>query len=577
MRLLTEAQQSLLNDERRILNDLRAGMSKYGASEEEQKTLGQSLHQLDELFLVVVVGEFNAGKSSLINALLGQDLLKEGVTPTTAQINILRYGAQPERQVENPFVHLLTAPAELLREVSIVDTPGTNAIIRQHEALTTEFVPRSDLVLFVTSVDRPFTESERAFMELIRSWGKKVVIALNKADLLQSEAELSEVMQFISDNSAVLFGETPEIFPVSARLAQRAKRGEPQLWGASRFEALENYIFQTLDQNSRLRLKYLNPLGVAETIVSRLLGGVRQRTELLKTDFSLLEDVENQLKLYQDDMRRDFTFRMADLENTLFEMEQRGDDYFNETMRIGRLMDLLDKARIQREFEQKVVGDVPQQIENKVNALIDWLVESDFRQWQAVMEHLSDRRRAHQERLMGDPGLASFHSEREHLIEGMGRRARQVIEGYDRKAEAQEIAIGAQSTVAALAAVEAGAVGLGALVTALATTAAADASGILLASLVAVLGLFVIPARRRQARHQLRQKLGDMREKLAGALKAQFEKEITRSLQNIQETITPYTRFIRTEQTRLNEGQSEINRIQTELESLRLRVEQTTS
>ena len=110
------------------------------------------------------------------------------MTPTTAQINVLQYGETVERQVRESNLHVITAPAPLLREIHIVDTPGTNAIIREHEAITAEFVPRSDLVLFVTSADRPFTETERAFLEQIRGWGKKIVVVINKIDILESRA-----------------------------------------------------------------------------------------------------------------------------------------------------------------------------------------------------------------------------------------------------------------------------------------------------------------------------------------------------------------------------------------------------
>ena len=85
----------------------------------------------------------------------------------------------------------MTAPVELFRDVHIVDTPGTNAIIREHERLTTDFVPRADLVLFVTSADRPFTESERAFVESIRAWGKKIVIVVNKVDIFAARSRSS--------------------------------------------------------------------------------------------------------------------------------------------------------------------------------------------------------------------------------------------------------------------------------------------------------------------------------------------------------------------------------------------------
>ena len=97
---------------------------------------------------------------------------------------------------------VITAPVTLLRDIHIVDTPGTNAIIREHEGLTAEFVPRSDLVLFVTSADRPFTETERAFLETIRDWGKKIVIVINKIDILERDAELEEVVAFVARQRA---------------------------------------------------------------------------------------------------------------------------------------------------------------------------------------------------------------------------------------------------------------------------------------------------------------------------------------------------------------------------------------
>ena len=145
MHILNEQQEALLKDERRVLNKLLLALAQFGAGPQDLETLGQSIEQLDELFLLVVVGEFNAGKSALINALLGQSLLKEGATPTTTEINVLRYAETPGHSVVDRNQHVLTLPASLLTEISIVDTPGTNAILRAHEALTAEFVPRSDL------------------------------------------------------------------------------------------------------------------------------------------------------------------------------------------------------------------------------------------------------------------------------------------------------------------------------------------------------------------------------------------------------------------------------------------------
>ena len=576
MRILSEKQQILLREERSRLNDLRMLLAQSGAAEEDETALAQSIRQLDDLFLLVVVGEFNSGKSAFINALLGQNTLKEGVTPTTTQINILRYGENQERVYENNNLHTISAPVDLLREISIVDTPGTNAIMREHEAITSQFVPRSDLVLFITSADRPFTESERVFLTSIRDWGKKVVVVLNKIDLFQSEDEISQVERFIAENARELFGVTPEIFPISSRLALRAKQGEPTLWETSRFEALENYIHDSLDEKSRVQLKFLNPLGVGLHLAKKYQTQVQSRLNLLKIDMETLTEVDLQLTLYKEDMERDFNFRMADIEKVLLEMEQRGQDYFESTLRIGRIFDLLNKNKIQQEFEQMVVADAPQRIEKKANELIDWLVESDLRQWQAVMEHLAERRRQHKDRIIGDAIGGSFHYDRERLIEEVGNEAQRVVAGYDKTKEAEAIADGARSAVAALAAVEVGALGLGTLVAILATTATADLTGILLASVMAALGFFVIPAKKRQAKAEMRDKIAAMREQLTRSLRTQFERELERSDRKIHEAIAPYSRFVRAEQTKFADTQTQIEDILSSLSNLKYQVEEMT-
>ncbi len=572
MHILNEHQESLLKHERQLLGDLRLALVEFGADPSDSEILGKSLEQLDELFLLVVAGEFNAGKSAFINALLGQRLLKEGVTPTTTEINSLRYGEIQERRAVDENHHALSLPADLLREITIVDTPGTNAVFRLHETLTSRFIPRADLVLFVTSTDRPFTESERLFLERIRDWGKKVVIVVNKIDLLENPGELEQVLDFVLENARSLLGVAPEIFPVSARQALRAKLGEPDLWAGSRFEALEHYIQETLDETSRIRLKLLNPLGVGLRQASSHLDLVSERLTLLKDDLSMLDDVDGQLGVYKEDMGRDFQFRMADIEKILYEMEQRGQDFFDDTFRLGRVFDLLSKSRIQEAFTRQVVADAPKQIEKKVDELIDWLVESDLRQWKAVNDHLAERKRVHAGRIVGS-GEAGFTYERSRLIDAVGREAQRVVETYDREGEAQAIADHAQTAVAASAAIEVGAVGLGAIIAILATTVAADVTGILLASLVAVVGLFVIPAKRRQAKNELREKMAALRQQLQQTLSGQFQEEMTRSLQRINEAIAPYTRFVRAERSRLVETQSRFEVFKTQLSRIKSEIE----
>src|SRR4029453_10514178 len=198
-RFLPDTIRALVAEEREWLLRLQRGLDRIDAPAADRSASDQSVAQLDQLFLLVVIGEFNAGKSAFINALAGGRILAEGVTPTTTRLQILQYAREQGRSADASGADIITAPVELLEELTIVDTPGTNAIFRGPEPLPGEFAPRPPLVLFVTSADRPFTESERAFLQTIRDWGKKIVIVINKADIFQSDTELAQVLAFVDD------------------------------------------------------------------------------------------------------------------------------------------------------------------------------------------------------------------------------------------------------------------------------------------------------------------------------------------------------------------------------------------
>ena len=573
-KLLSADEDELLREERKALARLRTALVRFNAAAEHQAALDRSIEQLDELFLLVIVGEFNSGKSAFINALIGTTVAAEGVTPTTAQINILQYGDTATRELKESNLLVITAPAPILRDIHIVDTPGTNAIIREHEAITQEFVPRSDLVLFVTSADRPFTETERAFLEQVRAWGKKVVLVINKIDIL-TPAQVNEIVAFVADSARNLLGFSPEIFPVSARLALKAKQGDPASWAASRFEALEHFIATSLDAPGRVHLKLLNPLGVGAALTERHAVIVRERLALLADDFTTLGEVDSQLTAYQDDMTRDFEFRMADIDKILLEMERRGQDYFDETLRIGRMFDLLNRSRILQGYEQQVVGDAPAQIERKVGELVDWLVAADLRQWQGVTSHLAERRRQYKDRIVGDDA-GQFHYDRARLIDATTREAQRVVDSYDPRREAQMIADNARNAVAATAAAGAGALGLGTIVTLAASTAAADITGIVMASVLAAVGFFILPAKRQKAKDEMRVKMAGVRRRLSEALRTQLTQEIQGSVNRIRDGIAPYSRFIRSEGDKLKAIEQELKEIAVSLANLRQRIERGT-
>lgn len=575
-KLLTERQEALLEAIRAALEALRAALKRFGVdvAPDDARILNDVITNLDELFLLVVAGEYNSGKSSFINALLGAPVVAEGVTPTTDRITVLRYGDTPGENISSALLVEHRFPADVLRHMAIVDTPGTNAIIKRHEELTRDFIPRADLVLFVTSASQPFSASERAFLELIRDWGKKVVIVVNKADLLD-DAGLAEVVTFVGTHAEDLFGVRPEIFAISSRLARQARDSNDQaLWDASRFPAIEQYINDTLDEEQRVRLKLLSPLGVAHRLAERYLVAIDARLMSLRDDVAAIENIERQLAQFRSDLTDDFQRHQADIANILNEFELRGMQFFDDTIRVSNLFNL---ARRQQEisdaFAHDIVADVPQQIEARLQGLIDWMVEKNLRMWQGVIDYLR-RERAVQQRsgLIGEIG-GTFEYNRNALIESVAREAEKVVASYDREAEAQALTEEVRAAIASSTLVGAGAVGIGTLLVLLLHGALFDVTGVLVAGLLAIGGLYIIPNKRRQIKRQFHQRVADLRETLAATMERQFNTELDRMITRIRDAIDPYTRFVYTQhdhlltiQRELSDAEAEISRLQAEVE-----------
>jgi len=170
-----------------LAHDLRA-------PQETVRTLNELGTSLREPFLFVVVGEVKAGKSSLLNALFGRDFCKVDVLPITDKIYVFKH-ADEERDVPvSPQLTECYRTSPVLRDFNIVDTPGTNTIVPEHEAITRQFLPLADLCLCVFSTTNPWGATAWQFLQhLHRKWLKKVVFVLQQRDL-RSPAEVDAVV-----------------------------------------------------------------------------------------------------------------------------------------------------------------------------------------------------------------------------------------------------------------------------------------------------------------------------------------------------------------------------------------------
>jgi hypothetical protein len=208
---------------------------------------------------------------------------------------------------------------------------------------------------------------------------------VNKVDLLHADEERDQVRSFVEEGVRSMLGLRPPIFFVSSSTAQRAKNSENELerdalLSASGFDELERYVTDLLDEEGRVRLKLESPLGVVEELVRRYERAVEERVSLLEDDFKMSENVESQLELYKEDMKRDFEARMAEIENIILQMNERGDEWFEENIRLANVRELVQRDKIQDRFQDEVVADTEERIDERVQELIDWMVNQNLKQ-----------------------------------------------------------------------------------------------------------------------------------------------------------------------------------------------------
>jgi ribosome biogenesis GTPase A len=243
-----------------------------------QGTIRNLRVNINEPFLFVVVGEVKAGKSSFINALLQADICKTAADPCTDVIQQLVYSKEQFEQPVNQYLRKIGLPNEILKTLSVVDTPGTNTIVENHQEITKDFIPNSDLIFFVFFAKNPYTRSAWELLNYVnKEWRKKVVFVLQQADLAKPE-ELAKNKEKLVELAVQKGIQSPVVFATSV---EWEVNGETDLSG---FQEVRNYIQQTLKDGSTKRLKLQGVKKTSEQIIDLL------RKDLVMVQQQLIKD-----------------------------------------------------------------------------------------------------------------------------------------------------------------------------------------------------------------------------------------------------------------------------------------------
>ena len=581
--VLTRQQADLVARERRLVLAVRDALGRADSPRTDLERLAQLVNEMDELFLLVVAGEYNAGKSTFINALLGDEVFAMGDLPTTRAIAILRYGEPGAPEPAGEHTSIYRYPLDVLRDLEIVDTPGTNSIERMEEEITRGFVPRADLVLFVTSLLQPLTASELGFLTHIREWGKKVIFVVNGVDRRNSDAQLDRVREYLLREIAARLDEpAPTVYFVSALRALQAKLatraagtrvpGEPPAAGPApddprdEFPALERYLLDTLREGERVRIKLLSPLGVLRHVLERNATALGTRQNVVTEDTRVLGGVRGQLAAYSAEMRTDSERYLLELRAVLAAVERRGRTWLERNVRISNYKLLRSKDAVENRFRNEVVGEAPREIEDVVHRMVDWTVGRNLKLWTTVFAELD----AHTARLrasgaLGAHGDSDFQYNREELFARLRQPVERRLDAFNAEAEAREVVESMREAVGTAFGVNVLAVGLGAIFLAVFTTAALDVTGILTATLFAAAGWLLIPARRRQLVRDLETKIAGLSADLSVLLATKFQEQLARYEQQLVEVIQPYERFLEIEREKLARAIAELGGMRGEI------------
>ena len=297
---------------------------------EATQILRARLTNLQAAALLVIVGEVKAGKSSFINALLREDVCEVAPGPCTVRIQELVYGAERRVEALGDSWQRIALPKEVLREITMVDTPGTNSIVKDHQTITENYIPQSDLVVFVFSAVNPHTKSAWELLTLIKKeWHRKVVFVLQQSDrATQREltTNLEHVRQYAHDRQV----ENPIVFTLSAK---REMEGIPE----NAFVEFRNFLQNTIACGEAWRMKVEQSYQTIRSVMTRLLAHLRAEKTAVDDERAFYQNLLCQVDAREEKARGLKLLIVDKLAATYDTLARQSEDEFAKGLRVGKL------------------------------------------------------------------------------------------------------------------------------------------------------------------------------------------------------------------------------------------------
>ncbi len=509
---------------------------------EIEKKVSEMAAQINEPLYLVVAGEYNSGKSSFINALCGKRILKDGPTPSTNKITLLTHGDDVSSEEIDDHQCRMTYPLEALKDLTIVDTPGTNSIIAEHQLITEGFIHRSELVLFVTSADHPFTESERVFLQLLKGkWDRKLLFVLNKIDL-KTDEELHEIITFIEKNFYRLFGFEPKVICMSTKDAFLAKTtGDSELLQKSNIENVEQFIFEKMDYDAKMDLKILSPLKYLINVFDDLNGVLSEKVAHCNNEIKSVEMFEKRVRNKRQDMTDYILKYKTETQSVFTRLKEKVENFLNYYVNIRAIITMkFAREKIDDKFKREVFGITSPrtELERIINDAIDYVDRNNNILWDMANDYIESeislqRKMTEDSIVRKERFLSNRDSEKHVKIREFAKQFQEL----DGELEGSRVYRAVQSGFINFIILEGLAIGI---VIGLSTFFIPNTLGVIVASILAGIGFSIYPIKRKKYRNEFVQRIDAICDRFNNMMLFEFEKIIDRVIEDIQNRISSY-------------------------------------
>lgn len=378
----------------------------------------------NDKFMITVLGEFNRGKSTMVNALLGQDIIPTAIRPTTAALHFIRYGQKPAIQVhkaDHSVLELpwdrnalkeytalkdfapesvnyieLSYPLEYLKDGTVlVDTPGVNDICQQRMDITCKYVPLSDAVIFLLDAAQPLSRSEQEFLQdyVLKSSLSSFVFVINQRDRIAPDGLETVVAKVRSQLEALLGQQEITVFAISARDGLQAKKnGDGNLLISSGFQAWEEQLKKFIIGDRKQQLKVENLQKQLQDLQELLLDEISLARERSHVDWHKIGEALDNIT----GIRADYETRFAGLLGDLDGCFRHWQEYIHDSLQKSR-QDFMEEMNIKikcdhstRDFTEFAEVELPFMIKCRLKEWLEFRQDSIAQLVNGDLQHIAN-------------------------------------------------------------------------------------------------------------------------------------------------------------------------------------------